>query len=738
MLAPAAPRVWTVTLPPDRPLLPVEEIPFRLMLPAAVRLTSPPLLLPVEFVEIDIEGVTICPLPVGTNEPPDWLATRVMVRSGACREAPPTVSVMLPPASISKPAPGPAALFCRDAPPSATSAWYEAILAPVGALSWMVVGPAPKPTEPLGPVPPIVMPLALMTTPVAMRTLAPVIAMVPAVPAVSAALTIKLLPATTGMRESSVIGAPAGRVPAAVVSIGALRLRTPLLGAGAGTPASPARSTTAPPRVVMLPFTFREAPACAVKPTPPVPMTIGASKLMSCFACRITLLPAVLISATSIVTRVPGSANWSTSMSPGAGAGVGAGDGDGPTVMLFGSSSNVPALPFGARVSTTERNCKVFLPDTSTNPPSPLWAPPRALMLPALRVWSSAQTMMRPPPPSTVASALSVAPASTNVRCALGTSGLLPWKSPPTRMLPPPRSPLASSAAPSSSPTRWPNTSIRPPTPACPAARTVPETRASPPAACSSTRPPSVVTERASIAPLCFRVPAKMPTASPRSVPRLTARSPGAWNAMWMPSSPRPVISTCRPAPSTTAPSGLSIRALAAVSRVGDSSTTSPRRASTRPPTLRLPAAELSPKRWRPEIASASLMRSVEAVKPAVSTTAPAPTVMPAGLTSTSRPLEPSVPKIALGSEPMTRLIDVLVTVGCANQVLLPAGMEKLCQLMAEWLVPAPFCVVTVSRDPFCVRVALPTTAWAPIGCACAGAPAAKQAASASAIDSGR
>ena len=42
-------------------------------------------------------------------------------------------------------------------------------------------------------------------------------------------------------------------------------------------------------------------------------------------------------------------------------------------------------------------------------------------------------------------------------------------------------------------------------------------------------------------------------------------------------------------------------------------------------------------------------MRSVDAVNPAVSTTAPAPTAMPAGFTSTSRPLELSVPKMALG-----------------------------------------------------------------------------------------
>jgi hypothetical protein len=34
------------------------------------------------------------------------------------------------------------------------------------------------------------------------------------------------------------------------------------------------------------------------------------------------------------------------------------------------------------------------------------------------------------------------------------------------------------------------------------------------------------------------------------------------------------------------------------------------------------------------------------------------------------------------------------------NRVVEPAGTEKLCQLIAEWFVPAPFCVVTTSELP--------------------------------------
>jgi hypothetical protein len=198
-------------------------------------------------------------------------------------------------------------------------------------------------------------------------------------------------------------------------------------------------------------------------------------------------------------------------------------------------------------------------------------------------------------------------------------------------------------------------------------------------------------------------------------------------------------MATLRPAPRMVLPPMDWTTPAASTPTSGAIRTTSPPRATILPPTCKEPLSSPSPPNtMRPASASASLIRSVEAVKPAVSTTAPAPTVMPAGLTRTSFPLEPSVPKMALGSRPVTRLIDVLLLPGWANQVLLPAGMEKLCQLIAEWLVPAPFCVVTVRREPLWLRVALPTMAWAPLGCARAGLPAAKQAASASAIANGR
>ena len=101
-------------------------------------------------------------------------------------------------------------------------------------------------------------------------------------------------------------------------------------------------------------------------------------------------------------------------------------------------------------------------------------------------------------------------------------------------------------------------------------------------------------------------------------------------------------------------------------------------------------------------------MPKVLAVKPAVSTTAPAPTAIPAGLTKTNLPLELRLPKIALGLLPNTRLILVLVALGCRNWVVAPAATPKLCQFSALCALPAPFWVVIVVRLPCVLSVAAP------------------------------
>jgi hypothetical protein len=45
--------------------------------------------------------------------------------------------------------------------------------------------------------------------------------------------------------------------------------------------------------------------------------------------------------------------------------------------------------------------------------------------------------------------------------------------------------------------------------------------------------------------------------------------------------------------------------------------------------------------------------------------------------------------------------------------------MEKLCQLIAEWLLPGAFWVVTSSLLPDVARLAWPAMTWAPAGLAC-------------------
>jgi len=95
------------------------------------------------------------------------------------------------------------------------------------------------------------------------------------------------------------------------------------------------------------------------------------------------------------------------------------------------------------------------------------------------------------------------------------------------------------------------------------------------------------------------------------------------------------------------------------------------------------------------------------------------------------------MPKMAEGSGPTTRLIEVLDAEGWLNCVTLPAGTENDCQLIAEWFVPAPFCVVTTSLLPCWFRFAVPCVACAPAGCASAGREI-KAAATARAVAAGR
>ncbi len=81
-------------------------------------------------------------------------------------------------------------------------------------------------------------------------------------------------------------------------------------------------------------------------------------------------------------------------------------------VRLSGSSSNVPVIPFGADRSTSPVSDRCA-PDTSANPPSPLFLPPLALIVPVMRVVSCESMATCPPAPFVAASAAIVAPCCT-------------------------------------------------------------------------------------------------------------------------------------------------------------------------------------------------------------------------------------------------------------------------------------------------------------------------------------
>ena len=181
----------------------------------------------------------------------------------------------------------------------------------------------------------------------------------------------------------------------------------------------------------------------------------------------------------------------------------------------------------------------------------------------------------------------------------------------------------------------------------------------------NTTLPPSSVAVRAWIRPLWRSDPANMPTAPPCKVPRLMALLSGFWTSKRRPSRPRPVISTDCPAPRITLPLAERTNPSLPTPTFGASKTTSPSLDRIMPSTWTPPFNPLPWKRNLPAAQSASLTCSADAVKPAVSTTAPLPTVMPDWLISTTRPLEPSSPNISDGVLVTTRFNTVLDELTC-------------------------------------------------------------------------
>ena len=93
-----------------------------------------------------------------------------------------------------------------------------------------------------------------------------------------------------------------------------------------------------------------------------------------------------------------------------------------------------------------------------------------------------------------------------------------------------------------------------------------------------------------------------------------------------------------------------------------------------------LPATAPSVKRMRPARKSASDRFSVDARNPATSICAPAPIVIPFGLTRNTRPLDCSEPSMADGLRPTTRFSTLLDCDCWMKRVISLPAIENPCQ----------------------------------------------------------
>ena len=188
---------------------------------------------------------------------------------------------------------------------------------------------------------------------------------------------------------------------------------------------------------------FTDRPASRLKLPVVLEKVNGALTLMSLVACSVRVPPASEFNSDSSVPAaidcvvVP---NW---------AKVRLVAGNPPVVMsiFLGSSKIDPPTPRGASTRTRPSKPRFSLPETSTCPPLPPNAPPRASICPEYAVLRSDQTTAVPafalPTPLT----LMLLAESTTVFWLLATRASRPCQPPPTNTVPPPPVPLASTVA---------------------------------------------------------------------------------------------------------------------------------------------------------------------------------------------------------------------------------------------------------------------------------------------------
>ena len=149
-------------------------------------------------------------------------------------------------------------------------------------------------------------------------------------------------------------------------------------------------------------------PACVLAPPAPVVTTTLVPAFSAVWMLAVVTMAAsfVLVKFGAAVTLVSAPASW--------------------IVMSLGSSSHVPPWPRAALALASIPDTSSQRPEVSTRPPSPPWAPPRAVRRPWARVVSLAHSTMLPPLPLDSASALMAESALMNVADAFCRVGLRP------------------------------------------------------------------------------------------------------------------------------------------------------------------------------------------------------------------------------------------------------------------------------------------------------------------------
>ena len=166
------------------------------------------------------------------------------------------------------------------------------------------------------------------------------------------------LPKSPTISGASMVTEPRVTAPTPEASVSASRRRLP------------------PPEVVTFALTFTLLMAASFRLTPDC-MVTAVLTVMSLSACNSTVPDVKPVnSVTSSVPVTPVASPKASVGSPGTVSSPSRVPAPACTVMLSGSSSRVPARPSGASSATLPRNSSACLPDTSTSPPLPPWAPP--------------------------------------------------------------------------------------------------------------------------------------------------------------------------------------------------------------------------------------------------------------------------------------------------------------------------------------------------------------------------